>query len=153
MATVQQGAKAVVFSVPNADMTLGGHNLVGAVVVSDFSLTSTAQEVRTQDEDGATVNITTYDQGAEVSLTCIPVGSSAANAVTANGYFPQIGEECAVVTAASVTRYTDGDFSAGTPGKKYRVKAASKSVQAGQRVTWSLTLERFDSIASMTALS
>lgn len=153
MATVQQGAKALLFHVPNADLTLGGHNLVGAIIISDFGFTPTAQEVRTQDDDGSTVNITTYDQGAEVTLTCRPFGSTAANAITAAGYFPGIGEECVAVNAASVTRYTDADFTASSPGRKYRVKAASKNAVAGQQVTWNLTLERLDSISSMTALS
>lgn len=153
MATDQQGAKALIFHVPSADITLGGHNLVGAVIISDLSLTSTAQETRTQDEDGTTVNITTFDHGAEVTLTCRPYGSTVANALTAGGYFPKIGEECVMVNAASVTRYTDADVTASSPGRKYRVKAASKNAVAGQPVTWNLTLERFDSISSMTILS
>jgi len=144
---------AIVFGVPNADITLGGHSLVGAVILSSLTFTPTAKEVRTEDEGGNTVNITVYDLGAEASLTVIPRGSSAANAITANGYFPAIGARCTVVNAASVATFTDGQFSTSSAGREYRVKSASKAYSPTDKAVWNVTIERFDSIASMAALS
>lgn len=152
MAT-QQGSMAIVFGVPNADITLGGQSLVGATIISNLTFTPTAKEVRTEDEGGNTVNITVYDLGAEASLTVIPRGSSAANAITANGYFPSIGARCTVVNAASVATFTDGQFSTSSAGREYRVKSASKAYSPTDKAVWNLTIERFDSIASMAALS
>jgi len=144
---------AIVFGVPNADITLGGQSLVGAVILSSLTFTPTAKEVRTEDEGGNTVNITVYDLGAEASLTVIPRGSSAANAITANGYFPAIGARCTVVNAASVATFTDGQFSTSSAGREYRVKSASKAYSPTDKAVWNVTIERFDSIASMAAMS
>ena len=152
MAT-QQGTMALVFGVPNADITLGGQSLVGAIIVSGLTFTPTAKEVRTEDEGGGTVNITTYDFGAEASLTVIPRGSTAANAITANGYFPTIGARCTVVNAASVATFTDSQYSAASSGREYRVKSASKAFSPTDKAVWNLTIERLDSITSMAALS
>lgn len=153
MATVQQGTKALVFHTPSADITLGGNSLVGAIIISDFSFTPTAKEIRTEDDAGNTINITTYDFGAEATLTVKPQGSSAANAVTAAGYFPTIGAVCTVVTAGSPATFTNSQFSATSSGRSYRVKSATKNNATGQAETWTLTIERLDSISSMTALS
>lgn len=152
MAT-QQGAMAIVFGVPNADITLGGQSLVGATIISNLTFTPTAKEVITEDEGGNTVNITTYDFGAEASFQVTPRGSSAANAVTANGYFPDIADRCTVVNAASVATFTDAQFSAASAGREYRVKSASKAYSTSDKAVWNVTIERKDSMPSMAHLS
>jgi hypothetical protein len=149
----QQGAMAIVFGVPNADITLGGQSLVGATIISNLGLTPTAKEVRTENEAGSTVNITTYDFGLEASFTVIPRGTTEANAITANGYFPAIGARCTVVNAATVATFTDTQFSASSAGREYRVKTASKAYTTSGVATWNLTIERVDSITSMAALA
>jgi len=155
MATAQQGAMAILFGLPDlGTVTLGGTSVASAIVVSDIGLTPTAQEIRSMDENGETVNITTFDVGMEVTLTCKPRGTTVANAATANGYFPAIGTVCTILQAGgAATRFNDNGYSRVTTGWSYRVKAASKNMVAGQQVTWNLTLERFDSIASMAALT
>jgi len=153
MATVQQGPLALVFHAPSADITLAGQSLVGAIIIGEVGFQPTASESRTKNTDGTTCNISTWDKGAEVTLSVMPCGTTAANAVTANGYFPEIGDKCVVVNAAASTTYTDGDFSAASTGRHYRVKAASKTSRSGEPLTWSVTIERVDSIADMTALS
>lgn len=157
MAT-QQGTMALLFGVPDlGTITLGSTALVGAIVVSEVGMTPTAQEVRSPDENGNTINITTFDQGMEVTLVCKPRGAGAAaiaDSATANNYFPAIGDKCTILQAAgTVTRYKDNAFSKATTGWSYRVKSASKNTAPGQPVTWNLTLERLDSISDMTPLT
>lgn len=157
MATIQQGTMALVFGAPDADIDIAGHDVpkesASGIILSEVGFTAMAQEVRTMNETGNTVNITTFDAGAEATLTIKPRGTTVANAVTAAGYFPKVGDVCTIVNAAAVSTHTDPDFSAASPGRTYRVKAASKNMGAGQHVTWNVTIERLDAIPSMVPLA
>ena len=161
MAATQQGTMAILFGLPDVGtVTLGASTQIqAAIVISDISLTPTAQEIRAPDENGNTVNITTWDQGMEVTLTCKPRGTSSASAgagtaALANSYFPAIGTLCTILQAGTTpTRFNDDGYSRATTGWSYRVKAATKNMVASQQVTWNLTLERLDSISSMTPIT
>jgi hypothetical protein len=157
MAT-QQGPKAVLFSVPDVDVKINGTSLaraeVSGLILKQISVTPTSSEVRTENEAGLLVNVYTYNHGVDIAFVFQPQGTTAANALAANSYFPKNGDVLLLLDAATTPiTYTDGSISdAGPDGKPYRVKSATKNAAISEMVTWNITVEGNDNVSSWTPL-
>jgi hypothetical protein len=149
----QQGTNyAIVFGAPSADIKFGASATAAGLIVSGFDFTPTADEVLTTDAEGKVVNITTYNFGAEATLTVKFKGSSKANAL-AEFVAQTPGTKAFVIDASSAESYLDADFSTTTTGKKYGVKSFTKTGSPGQPATATVVLRRFDSITDYAALA
>lgn len=165
MAEIQQGRMALVYGAPSMTMAINGGTALGftgntAIVLSEMSVTRTADTVETRDAAGDIANITTYNAGNEVTLTIMPAGNTRANAKTVADQFPKIGGYAVLVSATDVTHLdnaartaTAGGVTLATTGVPYQISAASKNSTGGGKVTWTLTLREQDAITSWVPLT
>lgn len=171
---IQQGTHALLMGCPSLDLDLNGGNANSAnggqgftfayLVLTDVAQARTAKSIETQNAAGNTVNITTYDAGDEVTLTCKPAGPNRAGAKATNDYFPRPGGYAALIDVADIANITyldngtltnkrGGVSAAGPLGVPYGIKSASKAATATGNVVWTLVLQRMDSIPSWVPLT
>lgn len=148
----QQGTAILVFGPPDAasTSTLGALTFAG-FIVSSFSFTPSADEVRTPDETGKTVNITTYNFAWEAQLTVKPRATTKALAEAAANQMPTIGARCIITNTTSARTWSLAAFSNTSTGNyEYRVKAVSLNGEPGQPVPITITIERVEGITNYT---
>lgn len=160
---IQTGALALVYGAPSFDLKInGGTTLTFAAgyVLTDVSVSRTADQIETRNAAGDIVNVTTYNAGDEVTLTVKPAGTTRANAKTVADTFPRPGGYAALIDATDITHLdnaaisgTIGGVSLASSGVSYMIKSATKNSTPGQAVTWTLVLQRHSGITTYTPLS
>lgn len=165
MAEIQQGSLAMIYGAPSLGLKLNGGSTLNfasstAIVLTEVAHTRTADVVETRDAAGNVVNIATYNAGDEVTLTVMPAGATRTDADTVHDLFPRPGGYAALIDGTNVTHLdnatitsTAGGISAASTGVVYRINTVSKSSSSQGKVTWTVGLQRFDSITSYTPLT
>jgi hypothetical protein len=150
---VQQGTSyAIVFGAPSADVKFGSSSTAAGLIINGYDFTPTAEEVLTTDAEGKVVNITTFNFGAEATLT-VKFKSTTKALALAEFVSQTPGTKVLVVDASTVDSYTDHDLSAVTTGKQYGLKSFTKTGAPGQPATATVVIRRFDSITDYAALT
>lgn len=139
----------MVFGVPSGTLNNGAGTSLG-LLLSDVSISKTAQRIKTPNVAGETVNITTYNQNVTATCTCRAVADTRANAITKLLLMPSPGAEVLAVTSGSPETWTDTDFTAASTGLSWSVVSATRRASNGAHVDYDLVLEREGGISDYT---
>jgi hypothetical protein len=145
MSQIQKGV-AVVWGISSSPVVIG----TGSAVVTSQTFGSESDEVEHRNSLGAVVGITTFNRRQTMELTVYPSNTSITNIGTSN-ILPKAGETVKVIDAA------DSDVGiAGSPpdgGKEWHVVSATKTKSNEDKMTFNLSLRRYDGITNYAALS
>ena len=145
----------MVFGPPSGTIQSGttGSGTTLAVMLTAFSLSKTAQRIKTPNPSGETVNITTFNQNLTATCTMRPIGSNRTNAIAAAVATPNPGDCLYAITAGSPDTWTDTEFTAGSTGKEWSVVSCTKTTTTGAHVEYELTIEREGAITDYTQVA
>lgn len=133
----------------NLTYAIGGTSRL--LATKSASWAPTAERIDTKDGDGTTRNITFFNQGATLSLSLTPRGATKDAATVVARAAPVKGTRMTVITPSGDR--TDTNLGAASTGTEYMVSECTVRHENGNPVGWDVTLERFNSISSYTALS
>lgn len=157
MAEIQQAlaGNVMVFGPPSGTIQSGttGSGTTLAVMLTAFSLSKTAQRIKTPNPSGETVNITTFNQNFTATCTMRPIGSNRTNAIAAAVATPNPGDCLYAITAGSPDTWTDTEFTAGSTGKEWSVVSCTKTTATGAHAEYELTIEREGAITDYTQVA
>jgi hypothetical protein len=147
MPVKQQGAFAIVWGIPGTDYKVNGLG-VGFRTVAQ-NLARSADKDVTQDEQGETVNIATFNQQERLTLSVYPTATTLALAIADAELLPFPGDKVALLSVGSTT---DGKTHAAAPdGRAYRCDSAEQARSNTAKVMFNITLERVAGITDYTA--
>jgi hypothetical protein len=157
MAEIQQAlaGHVMVFGPPSGTLKAGttGIGTTLAVMLTAFTLSKTAQRLKTPNAAGETVNITTFNRNLTATCTVRPLGAARSNAIAAAIATPNPGDCLYAITDASPTTWTDTEWTAADPGLEWSVVSCTKTGSSGAHVEYELVLEREGATTDYTQIA
>jgi hypothetical protein len=142
MSQIQKGV-GVVWGISSSPVVIG----TGSAVVTSQTFGSESDEVEHRNALGAVVGITTFNRRQTMELTVYPSAESIALVTSSNSHIlPKAGETVKVIDTA------DLDVGAASAGKEWHVVSATKTKSNEDKMTFNLSLRRYDGITDYEPL-
>jgi len=143
MSQIQKGV-GVVWGISSSPVVIG----TGSAVVTSQTFGSESDEVEHRNALGVVVGITTFNRRQTMELTVYPSGATIAAIGTSN-ILPKAGETVKVIDADDLDV---GAAASPNNGKEWHVVSATKTKSNEDKMTFNLSLRRYDGITNYTAL-